>query len=96
MIKEINDQVAVKMFESGQEYSAELWKSAYTSVFNILKTSSKLVSYREGILQIWRQMTLLATEAQAAAFFKEVYEECYRIFKGQVAQSDSSFAKRVQ
>ena len=41
-------------------------------------------------------MTLLATEAQAAAFFKEVYEECYRIFKGQVAQSDSSFVKRVQ
>ena len=30
-------------------------------------------------------MTLLATEAQTAAFFKETYEECYRIFKGQVA-----------
>ena len=41
-------------------------------------------------------MTLLATEAQAAASFKEVYEECYRIFKGQVAQSGSSFVKRVQ
>ena len=40
-------------------------------------------------------MTLLATEAQAAAFFKKAYEECYEIFKGQVAQSDSSFAKRV-
>ena len=33
---------------------------------------------------------------QAAAFFKKVYEECYRIFKGQVAQSDLSFVKRVQ
>ena len=41
-------------------------------------------------------MTLLETEAQAAAFFKKVYKECYRIFKRQVAQSDSSFAKRVQ
>ena len=84
------------MSEPGQEYSAELWKSAYISMFNILEMSSKLVSYREEILQIWRQMTLLVTEAQAAAFFKEVYEECYRIFKKQVAQSDSSFVKRVQ
>ena len=83
------------MSEPGQEYSAELWKSAYTSVFNILKTSLKLVSYREEILQIWRQMTPLATEAQAAAFFKEVYKECYEIFKGQVAWSGSSFMKRV-
>ena len=81
MIKEIDDQVTVKMSESEQEYSAELWKSAYISVFNILETSSKLVSYREEILQIQRQMTLLTTEAQAAAFFKEVYEECYEIFK---------------
>ena len=39
---------------------------------------------------------LLVTEAQAAASFKEAYKECYRIFKGQVTQSDSSFAKRVQ
>ena len=83
------------MFKSGQEYSAELWKSAYVSVFNVLETSSKLVSYREEILQIWRQMTLLVTEAQAAASFKKAYKECYRIFKEQVAQSDSSFAKRV-
>ena len=95
MIKEVNDQVTIKMFKSGQEYSAELWKAAYTDVFNVLKTSSKLVSYREEILQIWQQMTLLATEAQVAAFFKEAYEECYRIFKEQVAQSDSSFVKRV-
>ena len=50
MIKEIDNQVTIKMSESEQEYSAELWKSAYTSVFNILKTSSKLVSYREEIL----------------------------------------------
>ena len=40
-------------------------------------------------------MTLLATEAQTAAFFKKVYKECYEIFKRQVAQSDSSFIKRV-
>ena len=40
-------------------------------------------------------MTLLATEAQAAASFKEVYKECYKIFKRQVTQSDSSFVKRV-
>ena len=52
MIKEINDQVTVKMFKSEQEYSAELWKSVYISVFNILETSLKLVSYREEILQI--------------------------------------------
>ena len=95
MIKEIDDQVAVKMSEPGWEYLAELWKSAYISVFNVLEMSSRLVSYREEILQIWRQMTPLVTEAQTAAFFKEAYEECYRIFKGQVAQSDSSFAKRV-
>ena len=96
MIKEIDDQVTIKMSELEQKYSAELWKSAYVSVFNVLKMLSKLVSYRKEILQIWRQMTLLATEAQAAAFFKEVYEECYRIFKRQVTQSDSSFVKRVQ
>ena len=41
-------------------------------------------------------MTLLATEAQAAAFFKKAYEECYRIFKRQVAQLGLSFIKRVQ
>ena len=40
-------------------------------------------------------MTPLVTEAQAAASFKEVYEECYKIFKEQVAQSGSSFVKRV-
>ena len=96
IIKEIDDQVTVKMSEPEQEYPAELWKSAYTSVFNILKTSLRLVSYRERVLQIWRQVTPLAIEAQAAASFKEVYEECYRIFKRQVAQSGSSFVKRVQ
>ena len=96
IIKEIDTQVTVKMSELGQEYSAELWKSAYVSIFNVLETSPRLVSYREEILQIWQQMTLLTTEAQAAAFFKKAYKECYRIFKGQVAQSDSSFAKRVQ
>ena len=95
IIKKIDTQVAVKMFKSEQEYSAKLWKSAYVSVFNVLKTSSRLVSYREEILQIWWWITLLATEAQAATFFKEAYEECYRIFKGQVAQSGSSFVKRV-
>ena len=52
MIKEINDQVTVKMSEPGQEYPAELWKSVYTSVFNILEMSLRLVSYREEILQI--------------------------------------------
>ena len=83
------------MSESGQEYLAELWKSAYISVFNVLETSSKLVSYREEILQIWWQISLLATEAQTAAFFKKAYEECYEIFKRQVAQSDSLFVKRV-
>ena len=72
------------MSESGQEYPAKLWKSAYASVFNILEMSPKLASYREEILQIWRQMTPLATEAQAAASFKEAYEECYEIFKRQV------------
>ena len=87
--------MTVKMSESGQEYSVELWKLAYVSVFNVLKMSLRLVSYRERILQIWQQMTLLATEVQAAAFFKEAYEECYRIFKGQVTQSDLSFMKRV-
>ena len=40
-------------------------------------------------------MTPLATKAQAAAFFKEVYKECYKIFKEQVAQSDLLFVKRV-
>ena len=58
--------------------------------------SPKLASYREEILQIWRQMTLLATEAQAAASFKKAYKECYEIFKEQVTQSDSPFVKRVQ
>ena len=38
------------MSESEQEYSAELWKAAYTDVFNILKMSLRLVSYREEIL----------------------------------------------
>ena len=52
MIKKVDDQVAIKMSEPGQEYPAELWKSAYASVFNVLETSSKLASYREGILQI--------------------------------------------
>ena len=84
------------MSEPGQEYSAELWKSAYISIFNILEMSPKLASYREGILQIWRQMTPLVTEVQTAASFKEVYEECYEIFKEQVAQSGSPFVKRVQ
>ena len=41
-------------------------------------------------------MTPLATEAQVAVSFKEAYKECYRIFKEQVAQLSSSFAKRVQ
>ena len=41
-------------------------------------------------------MTPLATEAQVAASFKEAYKECYRIFKEQVAQLSSSFAKSVQ
>ena len=50
MIKEIDTQVTVKMSESEQKYSAELWESAYTSVFNILEMSLKLVSYREEIL----------------------------------------------
>ena len=85
MIKMIDDQVTIKMSEPGWEYSAELWKSAYTNVFNVLETSSKLVSYREEILQIWWQMTLLVIKAQAAASFKEAYEECYEIFKRQVA-----------
>ena len=83
------------MFKSGQEYLAELWKAVYADVFNILKVSSKLVSYRERILQIQQQIILLVSEAQAAASFKEVYKECYKIFKEQVAQSDLSFAKRV-
>ena len=47
--------------------------------------SLNLVSYREEILQIWWQMTLLVTKAQVAAFFKKVYKECYVIFKKQVA-----------
>ena len=96
MIKEIDDQVTIKMSEPGWEYPAELWKSVYVSVFNILEMSLKLANYREEILQIWRQMTLLVTEAQTAAFFKEVYKECYEIFKGQVTQSGLSFIKRVQ
>ena len=84
-----------KMFKSEQEYSAELWRTAYTDVFNILKVLSELVSYREEILQIWQQIILLVTEVQAAASFKKAYEECYKIFKEQVAQSDSLFVKRV-
>ena len=40
-------------------------------------------------------MTLLATEAQVVASFKEAYKECYKIFREQVAQLDSSFVKRV-
>ena len=40
-------------------------------------------------------MTPLVIETQAAASFKEAYEECYRIFKKQVAQSDLLFTKRV-
>ena len=40
-------------------------------------------------------MTLLAIKAQATTFFKKAYKECYEIFKRQVAQSDSSFVKRV-
>ena len=35
------------------------------------------------------------TEEQAAAFFKEAYKKCYKIFKEQVAQSDLSFVKEV-
>ena len=70
-----------KMSESEQKYSAELWKAVYTNVFNILEVLSELVSYREEILQIWQQMTLLVTKSQAAAFFKKAYKECYRIFK---------------
>ena len=70
-----------KMSESEWEYLAKLWKAAYTDMFIILKTSSSLTSYREEILQIWWQMTPLVTDAQAAAFFKEAYEECYEIFK---------------
>ena len=64
-------------------------------MFNVLKISLNLVSYREEILQIQQQITLLVTKTQAVTFFKEVYEEYYRIFKKQVAQSDLSFVKRV-
>ena len=52
MIKIIDDQVTIKMSISEWEYSAELWKSVYVSVFDVLKTSLRLVSYREEILQI--------------------------------------------
>ena len=52
MIKEIDDQVAVKMSEPGQKYSAELWKLAYISIFDILEMSLRLAHYREEILQI--------------------------------------------
>ena len=83
------------MSESEWEYSAELWKAVYADVFNVLKALSELVSHQKEILQIQWQVTSLITEAQAAAFFKEVYEECYRIFKEQVTQSDLSFIKRV-
>ena len=84
-----------KMSELGQEYLTKLWKVVYTDVFNVFKILLKLASYREEILQIWWQITLLAAKAQAAAFFKEVYKKCYEIFKEQVAQSGSSFVKRV-
>ena len=40
-------------------------------------------------------MMSLIIKAQTAAFFKEAYKECYKIFKRQVTQSDSSFIKRV-
>ena len=70
-------------------------KAAYTDVFNVLKILSRLVSYREEILQIWLQMTLLTIKKQAAASFKEAFKECYEIFKKQVAQSSLSFVKRV-
>ena len=83
------------MSKSEWEYLAKLWKVVYTNVFNVLKMSLELVSYREEILQIWWQITLLVTKAQAAAFFKKVYEKCYKIFKEQVAQSDLLFVKRV-
>ena len=83
------------MFKSEWEYSAELWKTVYTDVFNIFEASSELVSYREGILQIQQQIMLLVTEVQAAVSFEKVYKECYRIFKELVAQSDSLFVKRV-
>ena len=52
IIKAVNNQVTVKMSESEQEYLAKLWKSVYINVFNILKMSLRLVSYREEILQI--------------------------------------------
>ena len=91
----INYQVAEKMFKSEQKYSTKLWKAVYTNVFNVLKTSSELVSYREEILQIWWQIILLVTEVQTAVSFKEVYEKYYKIFKEQVAQSGSLFVKRV-
>ena len=77
--------MTIKMSESEQKYSAELWKSAYINVFSVLEMSFRLVSYREEILQIQWQITLLVIKAQAAAFFKEAYKECYRIFKRQVA-----------
>ena len=69
------------MSESEWEYLAELWKLTYADVYNVLKISLRLVSYKEEILQIWQQMTLLVIEAQVTAFFKEAYKECYRIFK---------------
>ena len=65
-------------------------------MFNILEISLRLANYREEILQICQQMTLLAMKTHAAVFFKEVYKEYYEIFKGQVAQPGSPFAKRVQ
>ena len=37
----------------------------------------------------------LAELQKAAASFKEVYEECYEIFKRQVAQPGLLFNKRV-
>ena len=70
-----------KIFKSEQEYLAKLWKVVYTDIFNVLKMSLKLVSYREEILQIWQKITSLATKEQAAAFFKEVNEKCFKIFK---------------
>ena len=38
------------MSELEQKYLAKLWKAVYTDVFNVFKTSLKLVSYREEIL----------------------------------------------
>ena len=84
-----------EIFKPGQEYLVKLWKAVYVNVFSVLKASSRLVSYREEILQIWPQIISLATETQAAASFKEAYKKYHKIFKRQVSQLGSSFAKRV-